>query len=317
MIPVLVFLLVSGLVTGGASVAAENSLPGDLLYPIKVGMNEKVGAALAGSAEAKADFDTKIALRRVMEAERLSVKGNVSADVMAQLESNFRARAERVADRVAEFETDGKLDVALKANSNFQSSLDAHEGILVRLASGDKDASNKARLAGFSAKVRSAVSSSKALHAGIEAKMRANGTQSSAEGKLGAAQNKIAEVRNFLDSKGDSVSAEVKVRAEARLTEANSAVAQGKIKIEAQAYGEAFVLFQRAHRLAQEAQMTINGNIDINLRILNAVDRVNSDRNDNENDESGAEAEVDVNAGASSNNSGTNVNGSVNVEVGL
>lgn len=334
MIPVLVFLLITGLVGGGASVAAESSLPGDLLYPIKVGINEKVGEVLAFSTEAKADFDAKIAVRRLQEAESLSVKGKINPDTISRLESNFKVYADRVASRIADLNANGKLDTALEVNSNFESSLNAHKDILARLAAQDKDESDKTQLQELSARVSDTALVAVTIGAEIESKLKtgaAVNVQAAVEGKLKAAQNKVDEARKFLDANESSVSAEVYAKAEANLTSANGAIAQGKIKVEAKAYGEAFVFFQRAIRLASEAQQTVNGNSELNLEIkanLNIGGGAKTEENpeNKPREKSGSESsgvkadasiEVNGNAETKSGNSGTGAEGGVNVKLGL
>ncbi len=318
MISVLVFLIITGLVGGGASVAAETSLPGDLLYSIKVGINEKVGEALASSAEAKAEFNTKLAARRMQETASLSVKGTIDSDTLSRLESSFEDHADRVAARIAELNSEGKLDAALEANSDFQSSLNAHEDILVRLAAKEEDESDKEALLKLAARAKSEVNASASIHSKIESEIKADGVQSAAEGKLKAAQNKVDEVRVFIDSSNVSVSAEVKAKAEARLRDASSAIAQGKIKIEAKAYGEAFVLFQKAIRLAQEAQMTVNGNLEIDSEIkIHLLDESEDSEESGSMDDDNAEIEVEGDADVESDNSGAGASGRVKVDVGL
>jgi len=323
MIPVLVFLVISGLIGGGASVAAESSLPGDLLYSVKVGVNERVGEFLAASTEAKADFDAKIAVRRIQEAESLSIRGKVDADTAARLESNFKAYADRVATRVADLNADGKLDVALEANSNFQSSLSAHQDVLARLAAKDNDNSDKSALLNLSAKVVSEVNSLALIQLNIESKIKADGVQSAAEGKLKAAQNKVEESAKFIADNKASVSADVAAKAEAQLNVANSFIAQGKIKLEARAYGEAFVLFQKALRAAQQAKEMVSANANIDLEIKTILNINLENQNERESssgqtsDRNGATVQVDGNAGAESNDSGANATGEVKVKVGL
>src|SRR5436309_2432523 len=52
---ILGFTLVAFLTTGIVSVQAQSSLPGDFLYPVKVGFNEKIQETLAFGNNAKAE----------------------------------------------------------------------------------------------------------------------------------------------------------------------------------------------------------------------------------------------------------------------
>ena len=53
------------------SFAAERSLPGDALYPIKIGVNEKVRSYFAFSDRSKAKLEADFAAERLVEAEKI------------------------------------------------------------------------------------------------------------------------------------------------------------------------------------------------------------------------------------------------------
>lgn len=73
------FALISGLVIvslcAGTVSAAEHALPGDLLYPLKVNVNEEVRLALATTPEKKAEMALLRAERRVAEATEIEARG--------------------------------------------------------------------------------------------------------------------------------------------------------------------------------------------------------------------------------------------------
>ena len=53
LMPIALILTLAVLASTGVSLAAEQALPGDFLYPIKVGVNERVQASLAATPKAK------------------------------------------------------------------------------------------------------------------------------------------------------------------------------------------------------------------------------------------------------------------------
>lgn len=251
-----IVLIVILLVSGGASFAAENALPGDVLYPIKVGINEEVVAALTLNSEAKAHWNVRVAERRLEEAETLAAKGGLSADARAKIEANFDKHAERVSGRIAQFETEKNIKAAADIGSNFETSLRAHENILNKIA--ESKAGSEAEVKPILEKIKTKIKDSETGRSRVEAQVesRTNGEfKTAAEGKLTAAENKIAGVRRFIEENKDSVEAETTIKAEAELKLAEAAVTGGKAKIETQAYGEAFVLFQKALRIAQNAKI--------------------------------------------------------------
>ncbi|MDO8518409.1 MAG: DUF5667 domain-containing protein [bacterium] len=82
-------LVLAVLVGGGTTFAAEGSLPGDLLYPVKIHVSEQVETALALSPKAKVAVNTKLAQRRITEVEVLAVRGTLDANITAQAEEDF------------------------------------------------------------------------------------------------------------------------------------------------------------------------------------------------------------------------------------
>src|SRR3989338_7060888 len=75
--------------TGTVSAAAAGALPGDLLYPIKVSVNEKVEVALAPTPAAKSEVQVRLAERRVDEARELSVRGRLDEKTAKILMDDF------------------------------------------------------------------------------------------------------------------------------------------------------------------------------------------------------------------------------------
>ena len=74
---------------GTVSAAAQGALPGDLLYPIKVSVNEKVEVALAPTLAAKAQVQVRLAERRVDEARELSVRGRLDEKTSKIITDDF------------------------------------------------------------------------------------------------------------------------------------------------------------------------------------------------------------------------------------
>ena len=85
-------------VSAGVSFGAEQSLPGDALYPIKTGVNETVQGWFALSAEAEAEHQANLAIRRLGEAEELKADGRLDAEIKSELEAEFREHAKATDD---------------------------------------------------------------------------------------------------------------------------------------------------------------------------------------------------------------------------
>ena len=134
----LAFVLILAVVGSSTAYAAEAAVPGDVLYTVKVRVNEPLRAALALSSEAKATWHTEAAERRMKEAEVLAARGTLTADVKAELEENFDTHATEVEAIVEVFEDE---DPALAADisTRLGSSIVAHSAVIARLGERGED----------------------------------------------------------------------------------------------------------------------------------------------------------------------------------
>lgn len=87
-----VLLLV--VVSTGSAYAAEGSLPGTPLYPVKTKIIEPLAVALAPTAQAKAQANADIAATRVQEAQTLAAQGNLTPEAVQQISTNYNEHAQ-------------------------------------------------------------------------------------------------------------------------------------------------------------------------------------------------------------------------------
>lgn len=111
--PIVAIGLIAAVVLGGGtSLVASQALPGDMLYGVKLGVNENIEGAFALSDEARADWNIKAAERRLNEAAQVAAKGELSADAKADLEANFDDHVENVAAAISSLEARGNVSAA-------------------------------------------------------------------------------------------------------------------------------------------------------------------------------------------------------------
>lgn len=262
---VLISLLIAVLVGGGVTFVANKSLPGDVLYSVKTSFNDNVLESFAFSSEGKAGVHVDIAEDRLEEAEKIVVDGSLKADVRAQLEANFKAHADRVAELVAKL-LDSDAAVAAKVASDFETSLKAHEDILAQLSTDSNDDVEKTEIEKINAVVKARAEAAEAMRKKAETKLKTESSvevKSAAEGRIGAAENKIAEVKKYLASVKARLGAEATADAEARLVVAESTLAQANAQLSAQAFGDAFLLASQAHRIAQDAKLLATNRLEL------------------------------------------------------
>lgn len=260
---VLAVLVITVMAGGGASLAAENALPGDVLYSVKVEVNEEFRSVLAFSQEAKAEWKVQQTERRLQEAEKLVVKGEFGSESAAKVDAKFEQHTQKLSEIASKLEANGNVEAAAAIHSNLEAALEAHEKILGAL-NDETDGEVKEILGKVKVKTREVKEARGRAETEVAVKVHGE-VKNAAEEKLRAAQNKIAEVKNFIGKKETRAGAAATADAKVRLEVANKTLAEGKTRLEEDACGEAFVLFQQAIRTAQEAKSLVQGSIDIEI----------------------------------------------------
>ena len=111
------------LVVGSVAYAAENSLPGDIVYPVKINVNEFVKGALTFGTYAKANWQNEKIDRRVLEAEELARQGRLSGVSTQNILVNISNNSDDLRKNIASLNQDNaeqannvKIGLAVKAN---------------------------------------------------------------------------------------------------------------------------------------------------------------------------------------------------------
>ncbi|MDB5225475.1 MAG: hypothetical protein JWL87_427 [Candidatus Adlerbacteria bacterium] len=159
---------------GGASIAANQSLPGDALYGVKVNVNENIDTALSFSAQSKAESHIGAIETRISEVQKLSAGGSLSADAQADINANIEAHAQAVMEAVADLQAKGDYAAAAEVAAKFQSSMTEHASILVQ-AQGNADANARAAVAPVISKVQATLNAASNLSASASANAAAHG----------------------------------------------------------------------------------------------------------------------------------------------
>jgi hypothetical protein len=128
---IVLLLLVTG---GGATFAAEGALPGDLLYPMKIYVNESVQGVLKVGDARKAKWEAEKTVRRLEEAESLATEGRLSTTTIEAIKvhveesvSEFHVIVERARERETSEEEKEEIE---HVHADFDATLDTHAQIL-------------------------------------------------------------------------------------------------------------------------------------------------------------------------------------------
>jgi hypothetical protein len=273
---VMVFALV-----GGVSYAAEGSVPGNSLYPVKVGFSEEVRGWFAFGDEAKAMWDARRAERRLEEAETLAVAGSLSNDARATLATRLEAHAKAAAIRLGRLTSADQGRIAARVSSELESALRAHEHILLSLdPHSEEDTSNatvtvesstgektsrvgsstgtvKIRTAGVSplvAQVRLSIEDIMAIRVQAEGDVVVVG-EADLEDEFARAAQAIASARTVLEVREVMLEAAIAAEAKARLADAEESLGKAEKLMQDDKRAEMLVELHSSVRAANEARI--------------------------------------------------------------
>lgn len=114
------------LLGGGTSFVAQKSLPGDVLYPIKIHVNENVESLLAMSPKTDAEVAEEQAARRVLEADQLKAKGLLTEKLNSEIIDSFESKIVEMNKHLAELDGKGDTQFVSELKNKLDVELDDH-----------------------------------------------------------------------------------------------------------------------------------------------------------------------------------------------
>lgn len=293
--PAVAATLASTLLFAGAGVswAAEGALPGDLLYPVKVEVNEAVRSFLIIAPEAKDKWEVRRAERRLEEAEQLADRSDLDATKRQQIEKNLEKHLGRLEASAKRLAAEGDLGEAAELNSDLESAVQAHGRILSRVAEGDGSGGG-AEAQAMAGKLQEKTVAAQERRAAAEQRLEEAGSpevEVAAKRRLEAARQKLAVARTCLDRLEAKSGSDSVAKARAKLAEAEKILADSQAKYDAGDYGQSFRLAQEAHRAAQAAKLLFEAQekFQIEIELNGEAERRNDDQSSNRRSESSGE----------------------------
>lgn len=125
--------------SGGTVLAAESSLPGDILYTVKVNVNERILTSMAVSAESRAQLEERLAERRLEELNTLNRMGRLTAEQKNQITTRFNVHAANSERQIAQMEAQGQIRKATALRARLNNASQKVMGIKVRLNNEEKN----------------------------------------------------------------------------------------------------------------------------------------------------------------------------------
>ncbi len=284
--PMTIALIMVLLFGASTAAAAENALPGDALYLVKLHVNEQIRDLVTVSSESEADWAAEKTGRRLIEAEKLAESGRLTPVTQGELASRIETYIGDMSDARDNIENNEKL----KAYAKLEAVLDTHTDIIDSLIFYNK-VESKSEIQEFRMLLKTHTDTIAEERSQVEADVfienenSGQGIEKAAEKKYTVAERKLAEVKKYISQKDNSLNISSEVVA--KLAHAEDALAQGKLELETGSYRIAFTYFQESMRAAEQAKSLFNAmyRLKINVEIdsetsLNASSTVRTDRED-------------------------------------
>ncbi len=290
LVPVMVMVLIVVL-AGGTSAFAEKAVPGDLLYGVKVSVNEPIAGIFAVTKEEKVEWQERLVERRLVEAQKLVAQNNLKENTRAYLES-------KIQNQVAEFSA-GSNDLASLGggsasssddlNIRLQASLKAYSNVLA-VVSNDKNTKDetKQEMGKLLAVLSDSQNKIKDNYNKLESKdnketqtFSAAGTDTSNASDSSLAETKQNEATNLLNSikltyqkEKNGLSVNIQDKINGKLAQVETTIEEGKTLLASSDYANATDKFQLAIDQANTTKLlmlsnSIKGDIEDDMGIEN------------------------------------------------
>lgn len=190
---------------------AENSLPGDALYPVKISFNEELRGVLASDPYKKIEWETERLGRRVAEAQLLSDSGKLTPIAEAEVVGAIKRHSEAAKESIESIRQDDNDEAAI-AEITLSSSLEVSADVLV--------------------KGKSSVSSTSALTNAVNearAVVTANSNGPSYQKLMSRLEIDTTRAYEYLDSLSSTISPEVEREIEKRIVDIKRKVEKAEI----------------------------------------------------------------------------------------
>ncbi len=262
--------LVAVMAATGVAFAAGDALPGETLYGVKVNVLEKVQTAVAVGTEAEAKVQAELATKRLKEAQQLAVRGELTSETQAQIETRFKEHAGKVEERLAQVEQTQGTEAAVKLSAAVEASFQAHGDILEKLSEGT-DPARKSEIAALVGQIKAVVTrvgeSGHRIEAQITESTDPEEVRRVVEEKQRDAEQAIMETETYFNKKRELFSKRVQTDMTNKLELARQTVDAGKERVTEDKFLDAYLLFKVAQESVREGKIALEVALELNVEV--------------------------------------------------
>lgn len=259
-------VVIALLVGGGASYAAEGTVPGDFLYTMKTEVNENIKSAFAISSKAEARLQTNLLEERLKEAEELATRGELTAEVSSDISSHLKAHYDEAEEQNDTVEAEGDFESSAAVRASLEGSLRVYDEVLTNLNTSVSGNSGLSLINDIRTYADATAQAQTQATATVGASVD---LQATAKSMIARTEAAISEVEVKLARAEAKVSADAYARMEVKFNEAVSTQAEAEASLQMEVYREAYSSAQTALRLVSEVDAMINSllrlQVDVNI----------------------------------------------------
>lgn len=243
--------------SAGISYAAEGALPGDVLYPIKVGFNEPLAGALSLSSEARVAWATRVAEERIQEAAVLLMRGALPPEVETAIRDSFEAHIQKALVAI-DAELSASPDLGTQAVERLEARLSEYERVLHGVERAREGAHV---LASAVAKQREDVGKRRVKVEMTDTRSFTASTKAITASRLReAAKEGLKKVEVLAHTSEPTLASSSAVSLAARLESASTSLSIGERKLNESAFEEALGAFRDAFRTTEKIDVFLSTN---------------------------------------------------------
>ncbi len=251
-------LLIAIMIGGGTSFAARDAVPGDVLYPVKIEVNENVKSALAVSSESEARLQAHLVETRLAEAEKLATEGKLTKEASTDLSSRIKSHFEMMVINNLEVEADGDYRTSVEVRSSVEGAFRSYASVLSDLnvnVVGNEGSSLITQIKGYADTTADAqVKATTSVSADMKSQISAT---------LADVEESLKETQRELTKQKIKLSAEAYARLEAKLAEALELHAEAEASLRAEVYQQAYTASHTAMRILSEIKSSLNSMVNL------------------------------------------------------
>ena len=281
-IPILLIIALLGGGTVGTVAASQGSLPGDILYPVKI-LSEDAQVSLSFNEENKNQLRIKFAQKRMEEINKLieASQNATSGELTEKMDKaldNFNKNIEKAAENSQKLRAQKETVKSLESNAELLNALSVYKAELEQNREKVKE-QNRERIDNALEKIKDLEDEKETESDEIDEdekdEVASSTLQVAAQNKIDSVQNKIDQAAKFIEVEAQKVEPALLEKANLKLQEAKNKLEEARKLYQESKYEDSFRASQVAMRLAIFAKSLTNIKIITNLEKIEIInDRI-------------------------------------------